>query len=85
MISLRSCCTASGTRALQTGRTSCVVCDAIQAAYDQLVDRVCPCVLLVHSQSGAFKSNSHFPMMKKNNAEVAEVVHKWLASKGLVD
>ena len=28
--------------------------DAIQAAYDQLVDRVCPCVLLVHSQSGAF-------------------------------
>jgi pimeloyl-ACP methyl ester carboxylesterase len=28
--------------------------DAIQAAYDQLVDRICPCVLLVHSQSGAF-------------------------------
>jgi pimeloyl-ACP methyl ester carboxylesterase len=141
--------------------------DAIQAAYDQLVDRVCPCVLLVHSQSGAFgyaaalkrpdkvkalvivegtirgdattaatlrnvpimvlygdnvdkspmfsaqlannrkmaelaktaggsieivglpelgiKGNSHFAMMEKNNAEVAEVVHKWLAGKGLVD
>src|SRR6266581_3691789 len=124
------------------------VSDAIQAAYDQLVDRVCPCVLLVHSQSGAFgyaaalkrpdkvkalvivegtirgdattaatlknnvdkspmfsaqlannrkmaelakaaggsieivslpdlgiKGNSHFAMMEKNNAEVAEIVH----------
>jgi hypothetical protein len=141
--------------------------DAIQAAYDQLVDRVCPCVLLVHSQSGAFgyaaalkrpdkvkalvivegtirgdattaatlknvpimvlygdnvdkslmfsaqlannrkmaelaktvggsieivslpelgiKGNSHFAMMERNNAEVAEVIHKWLVSKALVD
>jgi len=24
-------------------------------------------------------------MMEKNNAEVAEVVHKWLAGEGLVD
>ena len=31
------------------------------------------------------KGNSHFPMMEKNNAEVADVVHKWLAGKGLVD
>jgi hypothetical protein len=141
--------------------------DAIQAAYDQLVDRVCPCVLLVHSQSGAFgyaaalkrpdkvkalvivegtirgdattvatlkdvpimvlygdnvdkspmfsaqlannrkmaelaktaggsieivslpelgiKGNSHFVMMERNNADVVEVIHKWLGSKGLVD
>jgi len=28
--------------------------DAIAAAYNQLVDKVCPCVLLVHSQSGTF-------------------------------
>ena len=28
--------------------------DAIIAAYTQLVDKVCPCVLLVHSQSGQF-------------------------------
>jgi hypothetical protein len=27
---------------------------AIMAAYNQLVDKVCPCVLLVHSQSGTF-------------------------------
>ncbi len=31
------------------------------------------------------KGNSHFAMMEKNNAEVAEIVHKWLAGKGLVD
>jgi pimeloyl-ACP methyl ester carboxylesterase len=28
--------------------------DAIMAAYLQLIDKVCPCVLLVHSQSGTF-------------------------------
>lgn len=141
--------------------------DAILAAYDELVDKVGPCVLLVHSQSGTFgylaalkrpdkvkalvivegtirgdattaaalkdvpilvlygdnvdkspmfsaqlennrkmaelakaaggsieivslpavgiKGNSHFPMMEKNNAEVADVIHKWLIGKGLVD
>jgi pimeloyl-ACP methyl ester carboxylesterase len=28
--------------------------DAIIAAYIELVDRICPCVVLVHSQSGSF-------------------------------
>jgi pimeloyl-ACP methyl ester carboxylesterase len=28
--------------------------DAVVAAYIELVDKVCPCVILVHSQSGAF-------------------------------
>ncbi|HEX2829759.1 MAG TPA: hypothetical protein VHP37_25660 [Burkholderiales bacterium] len=28
--------------------------DAIIAAYTELVDKVCPCVVLVHSQSGLF-------------------------------
>ena len=28
--------------------------DAIIAAYTELVDRVCPCVVLIHSQSGSF-------------------------------
>ena len=28
--------------------------DAIVAAYIELVDKVCPCVVLVHSQSGTF-------------------------------
>jgi pimeloyl-ACP methyl ester carboxylesterase len=141
--------------------------DAIQAAYDALVDKVCPCVILVHSQSGAFgyqaaltrpdkvkalvivegtirgdaataaklknvpilvlygdyvdkspmfsgqrennikmaalakaaggsveivnlpevgiRGNTHFMMMEKNNAAVADVIQKWLVGKGLVD
>ena len=28
--------------------------DAIVAAYVELIDKVCPCVVLVHSQSGTF-------------------------------
>jgi len=28
--------------------------DAVVAAYIELVDKLCPCVVLVHSQSGAF-------------------------------
>jgi hypothetical protein len=30
-------------------------------------------------------TTSNSPMKEKNNTEVAEVVHKWLAGKGLVD
>ena len=141
--------------------------DAIMAAYNQLVDKVCPCVMLVHSQSGTFgyeaalahpdkvkalvivegtirgdaetaaklknvpilvlygdnvdkspmfsgqrennikmaalakaaggsveivnlpeigiRGNTHFMMMEKNNAEIADVIQKWLVGKGLVD
>lgn len=140
---------------------------AIDAAYIQLVDRVCPCALLVHSQSGAIgyrvaqarpdkirafidvegtlrgddasvvrvksvpilslhgdflegseqfstqlkynlekaerakaaggsievvkladigmKGNSHFMMMEKNNAAIADYIETWLKSKGLVE
>jgi len=141
--------------------------DAIVAAYLALVDKVCPCVLLAHSQGGAFsfkvaeqrpdkikalvavesatagnlgkaaalkdipimmmfgdyvaehprwrtfkkidleyadavraaggsvdvinlpeigiKGNSHMLMMDKNNAEIADVIHKRLAGKNLVE
>ncbi len=141
--------------------------DAIDAAYLQLVDRVCPCALLVHSQSGAIgyriaqarpdkirafvdiegtlrgepasvervktvpilalygdyvdtsemfstqrkynleraalakarggsievvnlpdigiRGNTHFMMMERNNAQIADAIDKWLASKGLAD
>jgi pimeloyl-ACP methyl ester carboxylesterase len=140
--------------------------DAIVAAYIELVDRVCPCVVLVHSQSGSFgfkvaearpdkvkaliavepsatgnkdkvaalkmpivviygdnakdhprwgkirqnvvdyagaiktaggntevidlpdigiKGNTHMVMMDKNSDQVADVIQKWLAGKGLVD
>lgn len=140
---------------------------AIDAAYIELVDRICPCALLVHSQSGAIgyrvaqarpdkikafvdiegtlrgddssvervksipilslhgdftdtsemfstqlkynlekaarakavggsievvklpdvgiKGNSHFMMMERNNAVIADYIDKWLAAKGLSD
>jgi len=140
---------------------------AVIDAYVALVDKVCPCVLLLHSQSGAFglqvaeqrpdkikaaiaiesasaghpdkaaalkntpimmmfgdyvdqnarwttykkidleyaaavrtaggtvdvinlpdigiKGNSHMLMQDKNNAEIADVIQKWLAGKGLVE
>jgi len=141
--------------------------EPIMAAYIALVDKVCPCVVLAHSQGGAFafkvaeqrpdkvkalvavesatagnvskaaalkstpvfmlfgdyvdqhprwatfkkidleyadavragggsvdvvnlpeigiKGNSHMLMMDRNNVEIAEVIHKWLAGKGLVE
>jgi len=141
--------------------------DQIIAAYIELVDKVCPCVVLVHSQAGSFgfkvaqarpdkikalvlaepsatgdkdkvaslknipmaivygdnakdhprwgkirqnvvdfaaqikqaggsvdvidlpdvgiKGNTHMMMMDKNSDQVAEVIQKWLAGKGLVD
>ena len=141
--------------------------DAIMAAYNELVDKVGPCVLLVHSQSGAFgyqaalkrpdkvkaliivegtirgdaataaalknvpilvlygdhvdkspmfsaqrennlrmaalakaaggsieivnlpdvgiRGNTHFMMMEKNNAAIADLIQAWLAGKGLVE
>ena len=141
--------------------------DAIIAAYIALVDKVCPCVVLVHSQSGAFgfkalearpdkikalvaieptiggdrnkvasikttpvmivygdnakdhprwskirqggvdyagvlkaaggsidvvdlpdvgiKGNSHMMMMDKNSDQVADLIQKWLAGKGLTE
>lgn len=141
--------------------------DQIIAAYIALVDKVCPCVVLVHSQAGSFgfkvaearpdkikalvlaepsatgdkdkvaalknipmailygdnakdhprwgkirqnvvdyagliraaggsvdvidlpdigiKGNTHMMMMDKNSDQVAEVIQKWLATKGLVD
>ena len=140
---------------------------AIMAAYNQLVDKVCPCVLLVHSQSGTFgyeaalahpdkvkalviiegtirgnaetaaklkdvpilvvygdnvekskmfsgqrennikmaalakaaggsveivnlpdlgiRGNTHFMMMEKNNAQIADVINEWLVKRGLYD
>jgi multimeric flavodoxin WrbA len=31
------------------------------------------------------KGNSHMLMQDKNNGDIAEVIQKWLADKGLVD
>jgi hypothetical protein len=33
----------------------------------------------------SIKGNSHMLMMDKNNAEIAEVIQKWLVAKGLAD
>jgi pimeloyl-ACP methyl ester carboxylesterase len=141
--------------------------DAIVAAYTELVDKICPCVILFHSQGGAFgfkvaqarpdkvkaivavesagagqidrasalrdtpvlmlfgdniardsrwtayhktdldyaaavraaggsvdvielpdqgiKGNSHMLIMDRNNAQIADLIQKWLVSKGLAD
>jgi pimeloyl-ACP methyl ester carboxylesterase len=141
--------------------------DAIMSAYTALVDKVCPCVILFHSQSGQFgfkvaqarpdkvkalvavepavagdigkaaalkdiptlmifgdyieqdsrwpkmrqgdldfaaavrtaggsvdvvnlpeagiRGNSHMLMMDKNNAEISNLIHKWLTAKNLAD
>ena len=141
--------------------------DAIMAAYIELIDKVGPCALVVHSQSGTFgyraalarpdkvkalivvegtlrgdastaaalrhipilvlygdnvdkspmfsnqrkaneqmagmakaaggsieivnlpdvgmRGNTHFPMMERNNAEIADIIQSWLVSKGLID
>ena len=31
------------------------------------------------------KGNSHMMMQEKNNAEIADVIAKWMAAKGLTD
>jgi pimeloyl-ACP methyl ester carboxylesterase len=45
--------------------------DATQRAYDQYVEKVCPCVILVHSQGGAFAFNSALKYPDKVKAIVA--------------
>ena len=157
--------TTSSSRSCRAGLTTD---DAIIAAYIALVDKICPCVLLLHSQAGGFgfkvaearpdkikaivavepaiagdkrqgrraeehadagglrrlhaarhprwpkmrkididyadaiarrgrqrrrgqlpevgiKGNSHMLMMDKNNGQVADLIQKWLADKGLVE
>ena len=44
--------------------------ERIQAAYDELVDTVCPCVLLLHSQAASFG----FPAALKNPDKIKGVV-----------
>ena len=44
---------------------------ATQAAYDQLVQRVCPCVIVVHSQGGNFTFNAALKAPGKVKAVIA--------------
>ena len=43
----------------------------IQAAYNQLVQKVCPCVIVVHSQSGNFGFNAALTAPDKVKALIA--------------
>ena len=40
---------------------------------------------VVNLPQAGIKGNSHMLMQDKNNAEIAEVIQKWLVSKGMVD
>ena len=40
---------------------------------------------VVNLPDAGIKGNSHMLMMDKNNGEVAELIQKWLAGKGLLD
>jgi pimeloyl-ACP methyl ester carboxylesterase len=44
---------------------------ATQAAYNALVDKVCPCIIVVHSQGGNFAFNAALKAADKINAIVA--------------
>lgn len=44
---------------------------AIQKAYNDLVERVCPCVLMVHSQGGTFGFNAALAALEKVKAPMA--------------
>ena len=40
---------------------------------------------IVDLPDGGLKGNSHMLMMDKNNGAIADLIQKWLVSKGLVD
>jgi pimeloyl-ACP methyl ester carboxylesterase len=40
---------------------------------------------VIHLPEVGLKGNSHMLMMDKNNGPIADVIHKWLTDKGLVD
>lgn len=40
---------------------------------------------IVNLPEAGLRGNSHFLMMEKNNAEIADLIQKWLAGEGLVD
>ena len=42
-------------------------------------------VEIVNLPDLGIRGNTHFMMMEKNNAEIADVIQKWLVGKGLAD
>ncbi len=55
--------------------------DAVVAAYTELVDKICPCVILVHSQGGAFG----FKVAQARPDKVKAIVAVESASAGNLD
>jgi hypothetical protein len=57
----------------------------IDTEYGNAVHAAGGSVDLVNLPDIGIKGNSHMLMQEKNNAAIAEVIQKWLVSKGLVD
>ena len=57
----------------------------IDTEYGDAIKTAGGSVDLVNLPDIGIKGNSHMLMQEKNNAEIAEVIQKWLASKGMVE
>jgi pimeloyl-ACP methyl ester carboxylesterase len=57
----------------------------IDTEYGNAIKAAGGSVDLVNLPDIGIKGNSHMLMQEKNNAEIAEVIQKWLVAKGLVD
>jgi len=57
----------------------------IDVAYGDAIKAAGGSVDLVNLPDLGIRGNSHMLMQEKNNAEVAEVIQKWLLSKGLAE
>jgi pimeloyl-ACP methyl ester carboxylesterase len=57
----------------------------IDTEYGSAIKAAGGSVDLVNLPDIGIKGNSHMLMQEKNNAEIAEVIQKWLASKGMVE
>ena len=57
----------------------------IDTEYGNAIKAAGGSVDLINLPDIGIKGNSHMLMQEKNNAEIADVIQKWLVSKGLVD
>jgi hypothetical protein len=57
----------------------------IDTEYGNAIKAAGGSVDLVSLPDIGIKGNSHMLMQDRNNVEIAEVIQKWLASKGLVE
>jgi hypothetical protein len=57
----------------------------IDLAYGDAVRAAGGSVDVIDLPDLGIKGNSHMLMMDKNSAEIADVIQKWLAAKGMVE